>query len=180
MEEKYLYLKRKDDGFEFDLQPFYVEVMNDDVFLFKEAAVVILYPDGSMDAVRAGEGMHHNYYYDQLYGRSKRFKEAVDLLGYELDFKPDESTYELDCLLSSLGISSIHNVNIHNIPFRLEQLENFEPIFYTFKAENTTSEVDKNFDVIYENCPSECIVKNQYSSESGRFERENKEEIRKM
>lgn len=180
MEEKQLYLKRQGEGFVFALQPFDVKLMSDDDFLFKEAAVVMLYPDGFMDAVRAGSGLHHNYYYEQLYGSSKRFKDAIDSLGFILKFAPDESTYELDCLLSSIGISSIHNVNIHNIPFRLEELEHFKPIFYTFRAENTTPEVDKNFAVIYENCSSECIVKNQYSSEAQRFERENKDEIRKL
>lgn len=180
MEEEMLYLKGCDDGFEFVMQPFDVEKMTDDEFLFKEAAVVILYPDGTLDVSRAKGGIHHNFYYKQLYENSKKFKDAVDSLGFTLDFEPDESTYRLYCLLAGLGISSIHNVNIHNIPLRLEDLEHFESLFYTFKSESTTLEMDKNWAIIYENYPNECIVRNQFSSETGKFERENKNDIKVM
>ena len=115
-----------------------------------------------------------------MYDSSKKFKEAVDSLDFTLDFEPDESTYRLDCLFAKIGISSFHNVNIYNIPFRLEELKHFGSIFYTFKAENTTEEVEKNLGVIYENYPENCIVKNQFSSETGKFERENKDEIKTL
>lgn len=180
MEEKQLYLQKSGDGYVFCLEPFDVRIMSDDTFLFKEAAVVVLYPDGFIDAIRTSGGIHHNYYYEELYKRSERFKESIDKLGFVIDFEPDESTYKLDCLLSSLGISTIHNVDINRIPYRLEYLEPFCPLFYTFKAENTTLESDENFQVIYDNYPENCIVKNQYSTAMGKYERENKDEIRKI
>lgn len=65
MEENQLYLKRKGDGceFEFALKPFDVSLMSDEYFLFKKVAVVMLYPNGNMEAMRSGGGFHHNYYY---------------------------------------------------------------------------------------------------------------------
>ena len=156
MEEKQLYLKRIEDGYEveFDFQPFDVNLMSDEYFLFKEAAIVVLYPNDTMEAMRSGGGFHHNYYYMKLYEKSKKFKEDVDSLGFPMHFEPDESTYSLDCLLSSLGISSLHNVDIPNIPSRLEYLYRFEPIFYNFKAEQTTDKVEENFGIVYDNYPS--------------------------
>lgn len=182
MEEKQLYLRQIDEEYvcEFDFQSFDVNKMNDKYFLFKEAAIVILYPDGTMEAIRSGSGMHHNFYYRKLYEKSERFREAVDSIGGTVDFDPDESTIQLDCLLSRVGISSLHNVNIPNIPFRLEDLESFDAVFYVFKAEQPTNEVEENLKRIYDNYPNDSIVKNQYCSTSGRFERENKEEIRRM
>ncbi len=180
MEEKQLYLQKSGEGYVFCLEPFYVRIMSDDTFLFKEAAVVVLYPDGFIDAIRASGGIQHNYYYEELYKKSKRFKESIDKLGFVIDFEPDESTYKLDCLLSSLGISTIHNVDINRIPYRFEDLEPFCPIFYTFKAENTTLESDENLQVVYDNYPENCIVKNQYSTATEKYERENKDEIRKI
>lgn len=182
MEEKQLYLKRIGDGYEviFDLQPFDVDLMTDEYFLFKEAALVMLYPDGTMEAMRSSEAARHNVYYRKLYEKSKRFKEAVDSLGFKIDFEPDESTYRLDSLFSSLGISSLHNDDIPNIPFRLEDLEGFNAIFYGFNAEQTTDEVEKNLGVIYDNFLDGSIIRTRYNSKTAKFERENKEEIRRM
>lgn len=97
-----------------------------------------------------------------------------------MHFELDESTYNLDCLLSSLGISSFHNVDIPNIPSRLEDLDRFRSIFYVFKAEQTTDKVEENLGIIYGNYPSSNIVNNQFSRETGRFERENKEEEKRI
>ncbi len=182
MEEKQLYLKRMGDGYEveFDLQPFDVSKMSDEYFLFKEAALVMLYPDGTMEAMRAGGSIRHNPYYRKLYEQSKRFKEAVDSLGFKIDFEPDESTYRLDILLSRLGISSLHNDDIPNIPLRLEDLERLNARFYCFNAEQTTDELEKNLGVIYDNFLDGSIIRTRYNSETAKFERENKEEIRRM
>ncbi len=182
MEEKQLYLKSIGDGYEveFDLQPFDVSKMSDEYFLLKEAALVMLYPDGTMEAMRAGAAIRHNHYYRKLYEKSGRFKEAVDSLGFTIDFEPDESTYRLDSLLSSLGISSLHNDDIPNIPLRLEDLERFNARFYGFNAEQTTDELEKNLGVIYDNFLDGIIIRTRYNSETAKFERENKEEIRRM
>ena len=182
MEEKQIYLKRIGDGYEveFDLQPFDVSKMSDEYFLFKEAALVMLYPDGTMEAMRSGEAARHNYYYRKLYEKSKRFKDAVDSLDFTIDFEPDESTYRLDSLFSRLGISSLHNNDIPNIPLRLEDLERFNAIFYGFYAEQTTGEVEKNLGIIYDNFLDGSIIRTRYNSGTGNFERENKSEIRRM
>ena len=50
MEEKHLYLKRNGESFDFDMGTFDVSLMTDDMFLFNEAAVVILYPDVVVDS----------------------------------------------------------------------------------------------------------------------------------
>lgn len=180
MEEKQLYLKKVEDGYTFALERFNTDIMSDDCFLFKEAAVVIIYPDGKMDAMRNGAGVHHNYYYRKIYESSKRFKEAVDSLNCTVDFDPDESTYPLDCRLSSLGISSLHNTDIHRIPFRVEELIDFVALFYVFKTENPTSEVEDALDIIYDNYPDTGIVRNVYNNESGRYDREAKENVRSV
>lgn len=179
MEEKQLYLKKVEDGFVFALEPFNTDIMSDDCFLFKEA-LVIIYPDGKMDAMRNGAGVHHNYYYKKLYESSKRFRDAVDNLNCTVDFDPDESTYPLDCRLSSLGISSLHNIDIHRIPFRIEELADFVALFYVFKTENSTSEVDSTLDIIYDNYPDMGIVKNVYNSASGRFDHVEKDNVRRV
>ncbi len=182
MEEKELYLKMNGNGLErtIELQSFDASVLSDEMFLFKEAAIVMLYPDGAIEAVRVGAGVHHSFYYKKLYEASKRFKEAVDSVNGELKFDDDESTYMLDCALSKVGISTFHNVNLYNIPFNLGELKDFDAVFYGFECENTTPDEDKNLKTIYENYPEGSIIKNKYSSVTDRFERENKEQIRRM
>lgn len=172
MNEKQLYLKYNGNNYDIELKPFDETKIYDEEFLFKEAAIVILYPDGIVEAVKVGGSLHHTTYYKVLYEKSMKFKIAIDSLDLPFDWKEEKSTYKLDCYLSSLGISSLHNVNIHDIPFRPEDLWDFISNFYVFKAEVTTAEVEDNLNKIYDNYPSVGLVNSRFNSEQNNFKRE--------
>lgn len=179
MEKCELYLKRIEEGFKLVLDSFNPDVMSDDYFLLKEAAVVIIYPDGSIDAMRNGAGIRHNFYYRKIYASSPRFKKAVDSLEVSLCAN-DESTYFLDCRLSDLGVSSLHNMDMEVIPIRLSDLDDFAAMFYLFKSEHMTKESNATLQYILENYNKGIIVKNVYNSQAGRFEAEAKGNVRSV
>lgn len=178
--DKQLYLEWNGKGYDLKLKFFNQDENGDDGFFLKEAAILILYPDGVVEAVKVGSEIHHTNYYHKLYGKSERFKSIIDSLDLPFNWQKEDSTYKLDCYLARRGLTSFHNINIHDIPFRLEELENFVSLFYFFKSEFMTDEVDNILNKVYENYDCNSIVNNRFNSETNKFERENREPIRRM
>lgn len=178
--EKELYLRSINTRYEVFLKdlsdktiPYHME------FPFKEAAVIIVYPDGLIDAIRVtGKYSNHIDYYRDLFKTSEYFATEVRKRIKYFDILKETITNAFDNLLAKDGIAVFHNLDMeYLVEYGMDESENAEFFSYLPNEDIRTSEVRKTIDTIINNYDNNKIQINVYDPNFGRCkgrEKENK------
>lgn len=146
---------------------------------FREAAVVIVYPDGKIDAMRVtGKYSNHFEYYRELFKTSHMFATEVRKRSKMFNLMKETITTRLDNLLAKEGISVFHNLDIEYInEYGICEGETAEFFSYLPEERMRTRELTHVLDTIMNNYDISKISENVYNPEFGRckgIEKENK------
>lgn len=175
-----LYLRKIDDTYEVfvkDLSdksiPYHLE------YPFREAAVVIVYPDGRIDALKVTEKYSNHFeYYRELFKTSCMFATEVRKRAKAFNLMKETITSHLDNLLAKDGIAVFHNLDIEYInEYGLSLGETAEFFSYLPEEGMRTRELTHVLDTIMNNYDISKISENVYNPEFGRYkgiEKENK------
>lgn len=169
MSVKQLYLRKKDDGYEFLCQEFDEKrIPIKEEYMFKEAAIVIMYPDGIIEALPIVRGVKwHVEYYKKLITKSPRF---ASIIKHFPDGWSDEyNTLKVNKIMAKMGMIVIHNMDIPVLPEEYKDRENFYSAFMFYGANKLTKELEDNLNMIFDNYPNEYCL---YSKKKNNFEDE--------
>lgn len=176
-----LYLRKIDDTYEVfvkDLSdksiPYHLE------YPFREAAVVIVYPDGRIDALRVTEKYSNHFeYYRELFKTSRMFATEVRKRAKAFNLMKETITSSLDNLLAKDGIAVFQNLDMEYInEYGLGEGECSEFFSYLPEEEMRTRELSRILDVIMNNYDTSKISENVYNPKFGRCKGIEKENIR--
>lgn len=116
----------------------------------REAAVIVVYPDGGIDAIKVNEEAKlHIDYYRLLIRVSPRFADYIRKTNVNSIFDPSWGfTYPIDVELAALGVSVFHNKDIDSIiAYKDVFFEDDTSRFYGFLAD-VVSRTQKSSDAI--------------------------------
>lgn len=85
---------------------------------FNEQAIVVIYPDGTIEKIEITDKLLHMHYFRMLYEKSPRFKKAIQESNIDLDEISANirgGYSNLNFFLSELGIISFLNLRIKEI-----------------------------------------------------------------
>ena len=124
---------------------------------FKELAIMLIYPDGSLEKVPINDRLLHMNYFVDLESTSGKFKEALNRCKLELIDKfgiVELITYELDYRLAKQGIIAFHNLFIYEIKKDREYADKNPPEYYismprelTEEQKEKMREIDEHYDM---------------------------------
>lgn len=165
-----LYLRKCTEGFELILQeedekrlPKVLE------FLFEEAGIVLIYPDGKIDAIRVGATPWHLECYLELFKSSPHFNSLIRSLKIPFDWRNDYNTYRLDKILVYKGVAILHNIKLKDFYETRMSNSQIQSFFYTMYPRNISSEQSSTIAFINENLKEENYNENWYDKKNDEF-----------
>ena len=179
-----LYLRKVNETYQVFLKdlndksiPYHLE------FPFKDAAVVIVYPDGNIDAIRVCEKFDlHIEYYRELLKTSEKFANEVRKRAKIFNIMKETITNPLDNSFASDGIVVFFFffMDYVNYARRYEMPKSYFSEFFTYLPEDSkrTCELNSVLDTIKENYDDFGIVENVYDPALGRCKSKEKENKR--
>lgn len=177
MGSEQLYLRKGKDSYEFIVQEFDSErIPIQEEFMFKEVAVVILYPDGKIDAMPIVDGVNwHLEYCKNLVTKSPRFAEVSKYFpdGWRGEYNMTKS----NMVMNRMGIVVIHNIDILNLPDEYEDREEFYSNFVIYGTSDITEPLQNNLDAIFVNYPDKRCTYSKFNNKKNDYDDE--ETIRK-
>lgn len=176
-----LYLRKVNETYQVFLKdlndesiPYHLE------FPFKDAAVVIVYPDGNIDAIRVSDKFDlHIEYYRELLKTSEKFANEVRKRAKIFNIMKETITNPLDNSFASDGIVVFRNLSMDYVR-RYEMPKSYFSEFFTYLPEDSkrTCELNIVLDTIKENYDDFGIVENVYDPALGRCKSKEKENKR--
>ncbi len=152
-------------------------------FPFKEAAVVIVFPDGKIDAIRVSEKFDlHIEYYRELLKTSEKFANEVRKRTKIFNIMKETITNPLDNSFASDGIVVFRNLSMDYVNYvrKYETSRDYFSEFFAYLPEDgkRTCELIGVLDTIKENYDDFGIVENVYDPALGRCKSKEKENKR--
>ena len=160
MGNRQLYLQKKLNGYEFIVQDFDEKRISvHEEYMFKEAAIVILYPDGSIDALPIVKGIKwHLDYYKKLITLSPKFARIVK--HFPNGWMDEYNTIKNNKIMTKMGLVVIQNMDIKVLPEEYKDREDFYSSFLFYGENKLTNELCYNLNLIFDNYPNEQLVSN--------------------
>lgn len=167
-----LYLRKNDNGYELIVQDFDEKrIPIKEEYLFKEAAVVVLYPDGLIDAVPINnEFIWHVDYYKELVTKSPRFASLSK--SFPKGWRGEYNMSPVNKVMVNMGTIVIQNIDITNLPEEYVDREDFYSTFLFYGTNQLTQELQSNLDMIFDNYPNERCHYSKINKKTKEFDEE--------
>ena len=172
MGSEQLYLKKIQDGYEFVVQEFDEKrIPIQEEFMFKEVAVAILYPDGTIDAMPIVKGKNwHLDYCKDLVEKSPRFAKVSK--NFPEGWRGEYNMIKSNMIMNRMGIVVIHNIDITNLPDAYVDRESFYSTFMIYGTSEITEELERNLDMIFVNYPDRRYSYSKFNNKKNDYDDE--------
>lgn len=172
MKSEQLYLRKCNGRYEFLIQEFDEKrIPLKEEFMFKETAVVVLYPDGVIDAIPIIEGVNwHLEYYKMLVEKSHRF--ASISKKFPVGWRGEYNTTNANKVMTKMGIVVIQNIDIPNLPEEYVDREDYYSTFLFFGANKLTRELENNLNMILDSYPNNRCIYERINKKTNEFDEE--------
>lgn len=172
MGSQQLYLRKCQDYHEFVVQEFDKNrIPAVEEFMFKEAALMILYPDGTIDAMPIVKGITwHLDYCKELIKKSPKF--ASISRKFPTGWWSEYNMIKSNMVMNRMGITVIHNIDVTNLPDEYVEREDFYSTFLIYGTSDITEELNKNLDMIFVNYPDKRCIYSKYNSKINDYDDE--------
>lgn len=172
MKNEQLYLRRNEKGYQFVVQEFdETRIPVKEEFMFKEAAVVVLYPDGLIDVLPIiKDADWHLEYYKMLVEKSPRF--AGISKKFPIGWRGEYNTIKANMIMADMGIVLIQNIDIPNLPEEYSSREDYYSTFLFYGASKLTKESEENLNMIFDNYPNNRCIYEKLNKKTKEFDEE--------
>ncbi len=182
MDSEQLYLQKSDEGYKFVVQKFdELRIPVHEEFMLKEAAIVILYPDGVIDAVPVTNGVRwHLDYCKILVTKSERFASLIRY--FPENWQSEYKMTKTNMVMNKMGIVVMQNIDIDNLPEEYASREEFYSMFLGYGVSNPEDALQDNLDTIIDNYPNKRCLYSKFNADINDYDGEElikKEERRK-
>lgn len=172
MNSNQLYLRKCKEGYEFIVQEFDEKrIPIKEEFMFKEAAEIILYPDGGIDAMPIVKEVDwHIDYCKNLVTKSPRF--ASISKSFPVGWRGEYNMIMTNKVMNKAGIVVIQNLDIPNLPEEYIKREDYYSTFLFYGANALTEELQNNLNMIFDNYPNERCLYSKINKKTNEYDDE--------